>query len=298
MIVVGDVNASLSATLAAKKIPLKVAHIEAGLRSGDWAMPEEINRMVVDRLADLLLTTGEGARQNLLAEGAEERRIVVAGNIMIDTLEQCREKAGMVDPADFLPHFPPGPLGLVTLHRPSNVDDRSVLEELTEVLGRLSRELPLLLPLHPRTKARLGQFALMERLAAAPGIHLTGPLGYLEMLALLLRAEILVTDSGGLQEEATVLNLPCVTLRSTTERPETLLENGGTAVLAGNRAEAIEGAFRRLRSSPPVSRRPPFWDGNTAQRILAALWERRGEAPWRTSGNQGSPTGPRPSPTR
>lgn len=278
VVVVGDVNASLSATLAAKKLQLPVAHVEAGLRSGDWTMPEEINRILVDRVADLLLAPGEGARANLLREGTDPDLIAIVGNIMIDTLEVLKAR---LDNTPKQQTHPAGPYAVLTLHRPSNVDNREVLVNLMECLGNLSREMPVYFPIHPRTRRRLEEFNLGSSMNGTTQVHLMDPLDYPEMLTLTRGASIVLTDSGGLQEESTVLGIPCVTLRTTTERPETLVENGGTALLAGQDPGRIKACIAQLITSPPNGKRPPLWDGRTGRRILELLWKRR-EFPLRT----------------
>lgn len=281
VIVVGDVNATLSATLAAKKIPLRVAHVEAGLRSGDWTMPEEINRILVDRVADLLLTPGKIAADNLYGEGAPAERVIPVGNIMIDTLENQRRSIGGEVIRGFHPN---GAYAVATIHRPSNVDDRDTLAGLIECLGTLSDKMPVYFPMHPRTKNRVEEFNLGEGLNGSSGIRILDPLGYREMLALTNGASVVLTDSGGLQEETTVLGVPCVTLRDTTERPETLVENGGTALLAGNCPKKITRSIETLLHEKPTPSRPPLWDGKTGERVIRVLWEHRELPPRGISG--------------
>lgn len=292
VVVVGDVNATCACAITAKKQHLRLAHIEAGLRSFDLDMPEEINRMVTDRLSDRLLTPDAMADANLRAEGVAEARICQVGNIMIDTLESERAQAQALDAHAIvtrhllpdqsktsalatLTHPLPGgraAFGLMTLHRPSNVDLASTLGPLVDCLVQtLSRELSVVWSLHPRTTACLERFGLMDAVRRAPGLLLVSPLDYHEMLKLNMTAQLLVTDSGGLQEESCILGTPCITLRENTERPITLVENGGVSLLTGNDPIKILAAFHRLRDRPPRAARPPLWDGHTAPRILDAI---------------------------
>jgi UDP-N-acetylglucosamine 2-epimerase (non-hydrolysing) len=280
VVVVGDVNAALSAALAAKKLGLRVAHIEAGLRSGDWTMPEEINRVLVDRISDLLLTTGAAAQANLRAEGQEEARCLLVGNIMIDTLHRFLDAARERDPGTVAgrPLDPDG-YALLTLHRPANVDDPDVLAGLLGAMAQLSRALPVVFPIHPRTRARLADSPPCAALLADADITLVEPLVYTDLLALTARARLVLTDSGGLQEEATVLNRPCITLRTTTERPETLVHNGGSSVLAGADPAVILDLCAAMLESPPDAAPPPLWDGATGPRIVEALYRHRTAPP-------------------
>lgn len=284
IVVVGDVNATCACAITAKKEHRRLAHIEAGLRSFDMEMPEEINRIVTDRLADLLFTPDTMAGDNLRKEGVPEERIKCVGNIMIDTLEKNRAraqalnlpaivKANLLDKnreAD-VPRLSQG-YAVLTLHRPSNVDDRAVLEPLIRYFcDDLAPGLPLLWTLHPRTKKHLEDFGLWKSVGDAPGVFLLEPLGYREMLRLNMDADIMFTDSGGLQEECCVLGTPCVTLRYNTERPVTLTEHGGVSVLTGNDIDAIRAACQSMRGKRKPSSRPPLWDGDTAARIVACL---------------------------
>lgn len=269
VVVVGDVNSTLACSLAAVKLGIPVAHVEAGLRSRDRRMPEEINRVVTDAISDVLLVTEESGRRNLLGEGIEPSKIHMVGNLMIDTLYhelpharklRLPERYGLSD----------GAYVLVTLHRPSNVDDPRVLAGLVGLLGELSGTLPLVFPVHPRTRSRLETARLLERLREAPRLFLTEPLGYRENLALMAAAKLVLTDSGGMQEETTALGVPCLTLRDTTERPITV--ELGTSILVGNDpiairtvfSEVIEGRYRRLA---PI----PLWDGHAGERAAEAL---------------------------
>ncbi|MGK5080784.1 non-hydrolyzing UDP-N-acetylglucosamine 2-epimerase [Janthinobacterium sp. HLX7-2] len=270
VLVVGDVNSTLACALVAAKRGTPVIHVEAGLRSGDRRMPEEINRVLTDQLSDLLLTSEEGARANLLREGIAPERIHFTGNVMIDSLRQQLPRA--TPPAATLRthgHACPGAYGLLTLHRPSNVDDGAQLAALLQALGQLSSQLPLLFPVHPRTRASLRQAGL-ESLLARHAITCLPPLGYLEMLGLMQAARLVLTDSGGIQEESTALGVPCLTLRDNTERPVTVAE--GTNTIAGTDPATIVALARAiLDTGGKRGRIPPLWDGHAAERIAAAI---------------------------
>jgi UDP-N-acetylglucosamine 2-epimerase (non-hydrolysing) len=277
VIVVGDVNATCACSITAKKEHVKVAHVEAGLRSFDLDMPEEINRMVTDRLSDLLFTTDEIASQNLRNEGVPEERIKFVGNVMIDTLEAQRARAAALDIGQILADnaldglsnhkaavHSRSEFAVVTMHRPSNVDTKAVLEPLLRfVLEEVCADMPVIWPIHPRARGRLVEFGLWELARSVSNLLFLHPVGYHEMLRLNMGAQTLLTDSGGLQEECCVLGTPCLTLRWNTERPITLREHGGASVLVGNAVENL----RRVRNP----QRPPLWDGQAAQRIVKDL---------------------------
>ncbi|MBN2761702.1 MAG: UDP-N-acetylglucosamine 2-epimerase (non-hydrolyzing), partial [Bacteroidales bacterium] len=250
VVVVGDVNATLACSVTAKKEWIKVCHIEAGLRSGDLKMPEEINRLVTDRISDLLLAPDMLSVENLRAEGVPESKIRFVGNIMIDTLEANRSGAGSLDVSQIIIRYAASvyhtkksisgslskgsSFAVLTLHRPSNVDTREILEPIVDFLiNEVAGDQAILWPVHPRTLKNLVSFGLYDRIASNHSIILLEPLGYLEMLKLNMEARLILTDSGGLQEECTVLGTPCLTLRSNTERPVTLREHGGASVLVG-----------------------------------------------------------------
>jgi UDP-N-acetylglucosamine 2-epimerase (non-hydrolysing) len=282
VVVVGDVNATLACSITAKKEWTKCCHIEAGLRSGDIKMPEEVNRVVTDRLSDLLLTPDLIANKNLIKEGVSLDKIRFVGNIMIDTLEQNRSQAELLNIDSILKNnlllgqrindIKDEEFALITIHRPSNVDNKEILSQLILFIkDNVAKNLFVIWPLHPRTYKNIHHFGLLKLIEGNYNIVLTHPLGYHEMLRLNMGAKIMLTDSGGLQEECTVLGTPCLTLRWTTERPITLMENGGTNVLVGNNIDIIKkeyiDAFSRKRS--PF--RPEFWDGRTAERIIMEL---------------------------
>lgn len=284
IIVVGDVNATCACSIVAKKEHRKLAHIEAGLRSFDLDMPEEINRMVTDRLSDLLLTPDAISDGNLRNEGVSEDRMVCVGNIMIDTLDANRARAEALDINAIVAQKRISGNGLeivdaeyaiLTLHRPSNVDRAETLAPIVKFLvEEASTTLPLVWTIHPRTRNNLEKFGLWETIMRAPGIHVVEPLTYHEMIRLNVGARIAITDSGGLQEESCVLGTPCVTMRFNTERPVTLLENGGFSKLVGNDINAARNAFHEMRVMAKREHRPPLWDGHTAERVVAAIVER------------------------
>jgi UDP-N-acetylglucosamine 2-epimerase (non-hydrolysing) len=275
VIVVGDVNSTLACTLVAVKKHVPVVHVEAGLRSGDRAMPEEINRVLTDQVADRLYTTERSAADNLAREGIGAERVCFAGNVMIDSLLASREAARA--PAQTLAAhgFDPALLGagygVVTLHRPSNVDDPDTLAALLRTLAEVAAQLPLVFALHPRTRANIERFGLASLLDPARTVVLP-PQGYLEMLGLMSQAKLLLTDSGGLQEESTALGVPCLTLRENTERPITV--DQGTNTLVGRDRDAIlQGVAQVLAGQGKSGRVPELWDGHAAERIAADLWQ-------------------------
>jgi UDP-N-acetylglucosamine 2-epimerase (non-hydrolysing) len=277
VIVVGDVNSTLACSLVASKKRTPVAHVEAGLRSYDREMPEEINRVLTDQIADILYTTEHEAAANLAREGIDAARVQFVGNVMIDSLLQHRARA--VAPAETLARAGADAaiagraagFGVVTLHRPSNVDSPDALAEALAVLRDVAACLPLVWPVHPRAAANIERFGFAPMLASAR-ITMLEPQGYLEMLGLLANARLVLTDSGGIQEESTALSVPCLTMRDNTERPITLTE--GTNTLVGrDRARAVECVDEILRSGGKRGRVPPLWDGHAAARIAAHLQE-------------------------
>ena len=277
VIVVGDVNSTLACTLVAVKKGVPVVHVEAGLRSYDRKMPEEINRVLTDQVADRLYTTERSASDNLEREGVASERVCFVGNVMIDSLLQNRAHARSTASTLRSHGLDPGvlgagqPYGVVTLHRPSNVDDPETLGSVLEILGEVASKLPLVFVQHPRTRANIERFGLSSRVDSNRMLLLP-PQGYLEMLGLMSEAALFLTDSGGLQEETTALGVPCLTLRENTERPITVDE--GTNTLVGrDRAAIVRGVEEILAGEGKRGRVPEFWDGRAAERIAADLWQ-------------------------
>jgi len=269
VVVVGDVNSTMAAALAAVKMHVPVAHVEAGLRSSDRAMPEEINRIVTDAISDMLFVSEPSGMANLRREGRPEEGMHLVGNVMIDTLLRLLPKAVKTDVLEN--HgLRPGQYGVVTLHRPGNVDRPETLGPILQVLVETSRELPLVFPIHPRTMQRIERVGLAENLRRASGVLELPPLGYLDFLALTSQSRVIVTDSGGLQEESTVLGIPCLTMRPNTERPITVEE--GTSTLVGNDPVLLRSCLRAvLGGSYKQGRCPALWDGQAAGRIAKIL---------------------------
>lgn len=272
VVVVGDVNSTLAATLVATKLHIPVAHVEAGLRSFDRTMPEEINRLVTDCLSDILFTTSDDANQNLLREGIPKEKIHFVGNTMIDTLLTLSNRDTF---ASLMPRISisGNDYVYVTLHRPSNVDDKEILQGICHAFTLLQERITIVWPLHPRTRKMLERFSLYEHLVAQPRIRLTEPLKYLDSLSLMKHAKFVLTDSGGIQEETTVLGIPCLTLRNNTERPVTISE--GTNELVGNSPQQILArAMALLNGAQKVGRVPKLWDGHAGERIVKVLIEK------------------------
>ncbi|TSA09148.1 MAG: UDP-N-acetylglucosamine 2-epimerase (non-hydrolyzing) [Deltaproteobacteria bacterium] len=270
VIVVGDVNSTLAGALSAKKLQIPVAHLEAGLRSRDMSMPEEINRLLTDAISDLLWTPSPDADENLKREGIPPERIVRVGNIMIDSYEMLREQIE-AEPTAFSLGLEPGNYGVVTLHRPNNVDCQKDLSGLVAMLIRLAAMVDLVFPVHPRTRARLESFGFWGVLEKTPGLQILPPMSYIRFMSLVREARLVITDSGGLQEETTFLNIPCLTLRENTERPITITQ--GTNRLVN--PESIVDCVQRILDGLWVASgmRPQFWDGNTAARVVKSLKE-------------------------
>ncbi len=268
VVVVGDVNSTLACAITAKKMCVPVAHVEAGLRSGDWTMPEEINRVVTDRVSDYLFTPSRDADANLRREGVASKRIFFVGNIMIDTLIQAKK---VVASKQVCRQFGlcAGQYGLITLHRPPNVDKKEPLEQIFKAFGKLDG-CPLLFPIHPRTRRNLTAFGMLQWVQKIPSLHLANPLGYYDFLDLLMHARFVVTDSGGVQEETTYLGVPCLTLREQTERPVTISEGTNELVTVKNLPQAVE---KVLGGFWKKGRIPDLWDGKAAERIVRVLLE-------------------------
>ncbi len=267
IVVVGDVNATAACAMVGAKLWIPVVHLEAGLRSRDRRMPEEVNRIVTDAISDLLWTPSSDADENLRREGVPSERIDRIGNIMIDSFEMLRSRIEEAS-HDSRVELAQTPYAVVTLHRPSNVDDRGKLEELVKVLEQLTAELWIVFAVHPRTRKRLEEFGLESRIYANRRIQPTEPLGYIEFMSLVRRCSIVITDSGGLQEEATYLGIPCATLRENTERPITLTE--GTNRLA-RPEDVVRLARVALSGRWPKGKRPEYWDGRTSVRAARSL---------------------------
>jgi UDP-N-acetylglucosamine 2-epimerase (non-hydrolysing) len=268
VVVVGDVDSSAAGALAAAALGIPIAHVEAGLRSFDRTMPEEVNRITIDAVSDLLFASEASGVENLEREGVPAAAVHHVGNVMIDTLVRFRPRAAPRDPAAALGVV--APYGVLTLHRPSNVDDASTLEPLLRVVAEAARRIPIVFPVHPRTRDRLDASGLGSVLGGLPGLHLMSPLGYLDMLALMQRAQFVLTDSGGVQEETTYLGVLCLTLRDNTERPATVSD--GTNRVVGTRPEPLLAEIARvLEGNRPPPRRPPLWDGRAAERVAKVL---------------------------
>ncbi len=269
VVVVGDVNSTVGCALVTAKSGALLAHVEAGLRSRDWAMPEEINRVVTDRVSDYLFAPSPDAVDNLRAEGYREDQIYLAGNVMVDTLLANLDRALASDVLARL-GLQRGGYALVTLHRPANVDDPAALAALLAALGEIAERCPVVLPAHPRAAGRLAEAGISSRIQVIP------PAGYLDFIALQASARLVLTDSGGVQEETTVLGVPCLTLRDNTERPITLTD--GTNQLVGRDPERIVKTAASVLEAAPPPRRPELWDGRAGQRIAAALLSGGGPA--------------------
>jgi UDP-N-acetylglucosamine 2-epimerase (non-hydrolysing) len=270
IVVVGDVNSTLACALVGAKLAIPVAHLEAGLRSGDRRMPEEINRIATDAICDLLWTPSADGDEHLQREGVAAEKIERVGNIMIDSFELLAPKVRSAGMADRL-GLAKGGYGVVTLHRPSNVDDAAQLASIVDKLVEIARDAPLVFPVHPRTRQRFNEFGLASRIAGARGIKLTEPLSYIEFMSLVVDCRFALTDSGGVQEETSYLGIPCLTLRENTERPVTVTLGTNRLV----RVDTLLVEVRRVLDGPVRSKCAiPLWDGRTAQRVVASL-ERR-----------------------
>ncbi len=280
VVVVGDVNSTLACALTAVKMGIPVGHVEAGLRSFDRSMPEELNRLVTDQVSDYLFTTEPIGRENLLREGIAEEKIFFVGNVMVDTLMRHRDYARSLNVKEKL-GLSYRSFGLLTLHRPSNVDDPNKLAEILLAVDKLAREIPIIFPCHPRTRKQMGKTGCahvmgenaQDKESPNGRLLVVDPLGYLDFLSLMSDARLVLTDSGGIQEETTVLGVPCLTLRQNTERPITITQ--GTNVLVGNSPDRIfSSACEMMQHGITERRLPDLWDGEAAQRIVATLYER------------------------
>ncbi len=271
VVVAGDVNSTIACALVASKLSIPVSHVEAGLRSFDMNMPEEINRILTDRISDLLFTPSPDANENLLKEGISAERIKLVGNIMIDSLLNHSKKSEKRNIHERF-EIKRGEYALVTMHRPSNVDDEEVLTEIIGALDVISENIPIIFPAHPRTTKMISEFGLENRINRNPNFVMKEPLGYLDFVALMKHAKVVVTDSGGLQEETTALGIPCITIRENTERPITVEQ--GTNTIVGNSKEKIIKEWKNiLKTGGKKGRIPEMWDGKTAQRTADEIIE-------------------------
>ena len=270
VLVVGDVNSTAASVLVAAKLGIRTIHVEAGLRSFDRTMPEEINRIVTDSISDLLFVTEPSGAENLRREGVADAKVFFVGNVMIDTLERNKEKAAASDILRTL-NLKPQTYALVTLHRPHNVDQADILQNIVDALAQIQTDMKIIFPIHPRTKKSLADHGICQQLEALPNMNLLEPLGYLDFLKLMSHARIVLTDSGGIQEETTILGVPCLTLRDNTERPITI--SHGTNRLVGLQTTDILTGYQEALSMSPDGRRPDLWDGKAAERIVKILLE-------------------------
>lgn len=274
MIVVGDVNSTLAGALTAAKLKISIAHIEAGLRSFDKNMPEEINRLLTDHLADHLFVSEPSGVKNLLNEGISRKKIFLVGNIMIDTLLRHKNKILKV-PILKKMGVKEKNYAVLTLHRPENVDDKKTLGKLLKVINELQKRVEIIWPIHPRTKKRLREFNFSKRLGRVKNLKIKPPLGYFEMLSLINNSKLVLTDSGGIQEETTVLKVPCLTLRERTERPITV-EEGTNIVVGSNPTRILKEVKRILKRTVKKDKTPEYWDGKTARRIIRIISQKYG----------------------
>lgn len=269
VLVVGDVNSTIACGIVAVKLGIKLVHVEAGLRSRDRAMPEEINRVLTDSISDMLFCTEKSGVENLKSEGVAESRIFFVGNVMIDTLLKNREKAEFSTIMDEL-GLAPREFATMTVHRPSNVDNTETFSRLLDAIEKIQQEIVIICPMHPRTRNNLPKLGLQERIDGMKNLRILEPIGYLDFLKLNANARVCLTDSGGLQEETTVLGVPCITMRENTERPSTC--EVGTNQLVGTDTAAILAAWEKVKAGEYDNRKiPELWDGHAAERITAAI---------------------------
>jgi len=268
VLVVGDVNSTIACALVASKLGVPIAHVEAGLRSYDRGMPEEINRVLTDQISDLLFTTEASAEDNLKREGVDASKVHFVGNVMIDTLLAHRERARATNVHRSL-GLDAGEYGLMTLHRPSNVDETDAFERLMRGIAAVAHDVPVVFPVHPRTRPAVSRSATAAALIDTNRLRLVDPLGYLDFIGLMERARVVLTDSGGIQEETTILGVPCLTLRENTERPVTITH--GTNHLVGTDTARIVEAWEEVKTKPTRPAGPPLWDGRAAERIVSVL---------------------------
>ena len=270
VIVVGDVNSTFAGALIAKQLGIKIAHVESGLRSFDMAMPEEINRMLTDRISDFLFTTEESGNKNLLKEGASEGKIFFVGNVMIDTMLKHKEKSQNSDILSKL-KLNRNNYAVLTLHRPSNVDNKKDFENIASILEKIQDKIKIIFPIHPRTKKNIQSFNLSEKINSMKNLIITEPLGYLDFLCLMSNSKFVITDSGGIQEETTVLGIPCITLRNNTERPVTV-EQGTNLLVSTDKGKVVGICLDVINNKIKfTSKIPELWDGKAAQRIVKIL---------------------------
>lgn len=270
VIVVGDVNSTLACALVAKKMNVKLAHVEAGLRSGDRGMPEEINRILTDSISDFMFVTEQSGMVHLAKEGVAQEKVFFVGNVMIDSLCFYLEKASKLNILENL-GIAPKAYVLMTMHRPSNVDAKQQLQAVVELIKKVSQRLTIILPLHPRTRNKLQQHDLLESLTQIENLKLLEPQGYLEFLHLMKHSALIITDSGGIQEESTFLKIPCLTIRDTTERPVTITLGTNELIPELNIKFINDRVEQLLENEQEESTIPPFWDGRSAERILNTI---------------------------
>ncbi len=272
VLVVGDVNSTLACSLVAAKLQIKVAHVEAGLRSRNWEMPEEINRILTDRLADYLFTTSKDADANLKREGIDNSKIFFVGNVMIDTLKSFEQTSATNSKILEKLKLTQGDYAVLTMHRAENVDHSDRLKAILDGLEEVQQKIRIIYPIHPRSCKMIRAFSYAEKIMAMQNLRLIDPLGYLDFLRLMSNAKFVLTDSGGLQEETTVLGIPCITLRSETERPITVTE-GTNTVVGTDKAKIIQASLKILDGKSKKGRVPELWDGKAAMRIVKILHE-------------------------